>query len=70
LQLYYSVRDVAKVLGWGYLRTWRWVRRTGIFVRRGGRLVTTRERLVAEFPEVMHRITEDWADREFGDEED
>jgi hypothetical protein len=56
--VYYSVSDIAAILGWGYLRTYRWLMREDALVKRGSRLVTTRDKLIATFPEVWQRIAE------------
>lgn len=59
--IYFSVSDIAGMLGpkWSYLRTWRWLKKAGALVVRNGHLVTTREHLIAAFPEVWQRIAED-----------
>lgn len=62
---YVFIRDVQAALGWlgdghnGYKRTLRWLRRKKLLVRRAGRLVTTRELLMVEMPEVWDRIAQD-----------
>jgi len=55
-QVYYEIPEVAKILGWEYRKAWRWLKREKVLVWRAGRLVTTRERLVAAFPEVWQRL--------------
>lgn len=58
-KIYFSVSDIAGLLGWDYRRTWRWLKKSDALVLRGGRLVTTREHLTAAFPEVWYRIAAD-----------
>ena len=61
-KLYYTVSDIAEILGWEYKRTYRWLTREKVLVVRAGRLVTTRDALVKAFPEVWHRIAETQGD--------
>lgn len=58
MAVYLTVSQVAKVLGWDYRKTWRWLGKAGALVRRNGRLVTTPERLIESFPEVYDRIAQ------------
>ena len=51
-----TTADVARVMGWTTRRAWRWLIKTGAGERRGGRIVTTRAKLVAHFPEVYHEL--------------
>jgi hypothetical protein len=53
---YLSVPDVARLLGWTTRATRKWLTKAGVLMRRGGRPVTTPERLHAEFPEVFQRL--------------
>jgi hypothetical protein len=54
--VYYTPADIARAMGWSTLRVRRWLKRAGILERRHGTLITTPERLHAEFPEVWHRL--------------
>jgi hypothetical protein len=58
MAVYITVSEVARVLGWSYLKTLRWLRKAGAIVRRNDRLVTTPERLIEAFPEVYDRIAQ------------
>lgn len=53
---YLSVPDVAQLFGWTTEATRKWLTKAGLLVRRGGRPVTTPERLHAEFPEAFQRL--------------
>jgi hypothetical protein len=51
-----TAADVAKILGWETRRARRWLQSTGAGVRRGGRWVTTRGRLLDHFPELLDAL--------------
>lgn len=55
---YFEVAQIKAVLGsrWSLRRTRRWLHRAGVLERRHGVLVTTAERLHAEFPEIYQRL--------------
>lgn len=58
---YFEVAQIKAVLGprWSLRRTRRWLHRAGVLERRHGVLVTTAERLHAEFPEIYARLLGD-----------
>jgi hypothetical protein len=55
---FFEVAQIKAVLGprWSLRRTRRWLHRAGVLERRHGVLVTTAERLHAEFPEIYQRL--------------
>ncbi len=50
--IYMTIGEVAKVLGWGHMKTKRWLAAANVLVPRGERLVVTCDRLRDAFPEV------------------
>jgi hypothetical protein len=56
--LYYTPQQLAPLFGrgWTTRRVREWLRRAGVLEDRHGTLVTTAERLAAEFPEVYRRL--------------
>lgn len=60
--VYITVSQVQKALGWegrnGYWRTFRWLKKSHVLVKRGGRWVTTRDLLLTEMPEIWNRLAE------------
>ena len=54
--LYFTVPQIAKVMGWEVRRARRWLHRAKVLEKRHGTLVTTAERLASEFPETYRRL--------------
>lgn len=57
-----TTSDVAGVLGWDTQRARRWLQRTEAGTKRGGRVITTRDRLASHFPEAFHEVALDFED--------
>jgi hypothetical protein len=58
LPVYIYATDVAKRIGWNPRRVARLWRSQGIALRRGGRVVTTPEKLRGEYPEQWEAMLE------------
>lgn len=54
--------DVADALGWDTQRARRWLQKTDAGTKRGGRVITTPDRLAAHFPEAFHEVALDFDD--------
>jgi hypothetical protein len=68
--VYITLAQVAAVLGWSKRKARGWLLRESALVLRAGRWVTTRELLIAAFPEIWARIAEEREARELDDEDD
>lgn len=56
-QVWISMGDLARVLGWSTIRTKRWFRKNRAAVKRGGRWYTTRSLIRRAFPEEWEEVT-------------
>lgn len=61
-----TIRDVANLMGegWSTERARDWLLKVGALEKRGGRWITTPERLSAVFPEVYQRIVDEITERD------
>lgn len=57
--VFLSVKDIARALGWSPRRTRAWLWRAGVLERRFGTVVTTPERIASAFPEVYRRLLDE-----------
>ena len=54
---YITLLELSRMLGWTKTRTERWAKREKVLVMIAGRWVTTRERILSAFPDlVMSRL--------------
>ena len=51
-RIYYSVADIARVMGLPHRNAYRWMLRAGVAVKIGGKYYTSRARLVEALPEI------------------
>jgi hypothetical protein len=56
LPVYITPKEVADILGWTMQKARRWMRNAKILEVRGGRLVTTPDKLRDAFPEVWSEM--------------
>ncbi len=56
-QTYVTLLELSRMFGWTKTRTFRWAMREKVIVMVAGRWVTTRERILSSFPDlVMNRM--------------
>jgi len=57
MRFYFTMTEIADMLGWRTERARNWLKRSNAVVKRNGRWVTTRRLLLATFPEILDELT-------------
>ncbi len=57
-RLYFTIAQIAEILGWSYLRTQTWLKRAGALVKIGTRYYTTKTLMKRSFPAIFDKIVE------------
>lgn len=55
-RVYISLAELARLIGWTKMRTFRWARREKVIFMLAGRWVTTQDRITQAFPDVRDKI--------------